>query len=539
MGLKNAVRALKRGIALMNGDESGVELILAALQCLPNGQLGATFGSKFSRVHSRNVVKKLHIAAEDGRKEVSSISDPERLDSGILQCAFLIGGCAIGGGFLALPNTTAALGFAPSVVVLVVCSAFLATQALLFATVTAGVYKEGNRRPISVLSVARNTLGPRAAAGISICFAALLTATLSAQIAKGGDLVVELLAALGAADLSSLRVVGCLAYAIPCAALSLSGRNALVTSVAAVLTAGMLLAFGALLGAAGPKISWSALALQPEAQWGAAFSPMVVGVCLQLLTYLEAVPAVCMQLQGDLPRIRAAILIGGSIPLVMCISWNAVALGQTNVSLHRDVLQLLGASTVKHQVTALAWFASSTTTIGCFLALFQLFCDGLHVLPMPVGGGCPAAHHNQHHEITSPVGLTETEQTTHHGKATSAGLHPRNYGSGELRIWLARTTTFCLPVSVALSGPNVFYAATAFAGEYPVVILWGIFPPLMFWAQRYGIQKSPLWPPDFARVGLAGLVTLSAVFLMVCAVHDMGPILASTLAAFRILPNHT
>ena len=54
-------------------------------------------------------------------------------------------------------------------------------------------------------------------------------------------------------------------------------------------------------------------------------------------------------------------------------------------------------------------------------------------------------------------------------------------------------------VAVALTSPEVFFKAMDFAGAYPVAILWGVFPPLACLKLRRTTSGARTAGPDVAR----------------------------------------
>lgn len=56
--------------------------------------------------------------------------------------------------------------------------------------------------------------------------------------------------------------------------------------------------------------------------------------------YHDLVPVLCSYLEEDRHRIRQAIIFGSAIPLVMFISWEAVALGLTGEQIDGDPIQV-------------------------------------------------------------------------------------------------------------------------------------------------------------------------------------------------------
>lgn len=142
------------------------------------------------------------------------------------------------------------------------------------------------------------------------------------------------------------------------------------------------------------------------------------------------------------------------------------------------------------QLTVMTWCATATTTIGCFLALFLLIKDAL--------------------------------QPARNGRS----FLPLQLDSSEQRDWVARSLTVLPPLAVASAGPQVFLLAIAFAGEYPVVALWGFLPSLLALELYRGTEKEKdsWW--------LYGMMGLSTSFLFSCLAHDVPGMMESVVSFF-------
>ncbi len=62
-----------------------------------------------------------------------------------------------------------------------------------------------------------------------------------------------------------------------------------------------------------------------KADWAAL--PDALPVMMLAFVYQNVMPVVVTKLEGDVPRIRAAICLGVAIPLLMFLSWEAAILG--------------------------------------------------------------------------------------------------------------------------------------------------------------------------------------------------------------------
>jgi tyrosine-specific transport protein len=66
-----------------------------------------------------------------------------------------------------------------------------------------------------------------------------------------------------------------------------------------------------------------------KADWAAL--PDALPVMMLAFVYQNVMPVVVANLEGNVPRIRAAICLGVAIPLLMFLSWEAAILGSLPV----------------------------------------------------------------------------------------------------------------------------------------------------------------------------------------------------------------
>lgn len=214
--------------------------------------------------------------------------------------AALVAGTAIGGGFLALPYTTAPLGFLPSSAGLAACAAVLLVQAAVLADVIIDASVESGE-PASLATVSRQAFGPAGARMVASLFAALMVTTLTAQFAKGG----ELLSARGGPH----RAAATTAFALCSGAVAAFTPTRSAAALSAVLTAGFVGCLGASCTRALPLACWARLA---RADWSAAAAWRAAPTLLQLLVYSEAVPTICLLCGMEKRRTRRALATGAA-----------------------------------------------------------------------------------------------------------------------------------------------------------------------------------------------------------------------------------
>jgi tyrosine-specific transport protein len=202
--------------------------------------------------------------------------------------------------------------------------------------------------------------------------------------------------------------------------------------------------------------------------------------------YHNIVPVVTTQLEGDVKKIRRAIAIGSTIPLLMFVTWNAVILGSVSPDMMKgvsdgstvfDPLQLLrngnAGAWLGILVSVFSEFAIVTSFIGFVYGLLDFFKDLLDVAP--------------------------------------------NDSSKRLPLY----SLVLLPAtSLSVLNPSIFFTALDYAGTFSMSVLGGIIPALMAWKQRYSQQQNsnhalnPLIPG-----GKVTLVAIASVAMAVMVRH--------------------
>lgn len=212
------------------------------------------------------------------------------------------------------------------------------------------------------------------------------------------------------------------------------------------------------------------------AHWEAI--PPALPVVALAFVFQNVVPVIASSLEGDIIKIRQAIIYGVGVPWLMFMAWDAAILGNPaalNAVAGADPLAALRSEgpLVSSLVDGFSLLAIATSFIGFVLGLTEFVSDSLQ---LPVGG-----------KKAVPYVLT---------------LAP--------------------PFALALTFPNLFFKALEFAGTYGVLVLFGLIPVAMAWSERYGdttlssFRVAPGGKGVLVGVGaLAGGVILDQVYIAV------------------------
>uniref|UniRef100_A0A0E0LPE5 Tyrosine-specific transport protein n=1 Tax=Oryza punctata TaxID=4537 RepID=A0A0E0LPE5_ORYPU len=234
---------------------------------------------------------------------------------------FLVAGTTVGAGILAIPAVTQEAGFLASAVTCIFCWSYMVVTGLLVAEVNVNTMCELGSGGVSLVSMAMRTLG-----------------TFGVRTA-------------------CQRVIGAV-------------NGFLVFSILASFTTLVVVASG--------NLQWSSLL---EANFSAA--PQSIPIIALSFVYQNVVPVLCTNLEGDLSKVRKAIVVGTAIPLALFLIWDAVILGTlpglAGDGTIIDPLEQLRSSngTVGPIVEAFSFLAIGTSYIGFVLGLSDFIADFL------------------------------------------------------------------------------------------------------------------------------------------------------------------
>ncbi|CAI5489655.1 unnamed protein product [Closterium sp. Naga37s-1] len=242
--------------------------------------------------------------------EVNMKHEPGSLVSSTL----LVAGTTVGAGILALPAVTSEAGFLPSCATCIVCWLYMVATGMLIAEVNVNTMCELGSGGVSLVSMAQRTLGT---AGVRIAGTTYLLihyAVITAYVSRSAD-IISSAAAVPHGLAASL-------FTISFGALCYFGSQRAIGLVNGMLVAGIVLSFAFLL-------AFSLADIHPQALLAAniAAVPASVPIIALSFVYQNVVPVVATNLEGNLPRIRTAILAGTALPLLMFLLWDAAILG--------------------------------------------------------------------------------------------------------------------------------------------------------------------------------------------------------------------
>ena len=378
----------------------------------------------------------------------------------ILNAALLISGTTIGGGFLALPTVTSPAGFIPSSITIIGVWLYFLSQSFILVECLLRTKSKDIPQP-GVAAATKSTFGVIGERMIGILLTILIEATLVSQISRAGLMY------------PPMYRVTCAVAAISIAAVVFLPQKGVqfASNANSLLTGGFLLSALAVFGFGVKDAVWSRLFLSND--WNVV--PNSIPTFLQLLVYGEIVPSVCTLLKYNVGAIRIAIFIGSFLTLCLQLGWSALGIslippGSIGGTSNNDAVNILLSQQVqlKVPVICLAITAILTTILGSYLALLTTFNDVINKT-------------NSYVNSESSDTKISTNSDTMKRNSTST----KQSRSISLRQRITIGSLITLPaLSIASTSPSVFLNAIDFAGSYPVLLLWGVIPPIIALLQR-------------------------------------------------------
>ncbi|WP_458118590.1 aromatic amino acid transporter [Mannheimia haemolytica] len=386
----------------------------------------------------------------------------------ILGSALMIAGTTIGAGMLAMPLTSAGMGFGATALLLVGLWALLAYTGLLFME----VYQTAPQKDVGVASLAEQYFGLIGRVLATFSLLVLLYALLAAYITGGGSLLAGVMPEMADADMK--LKISILIFTAVLGTFVVVGVKS-VDGLTRVLFLGKIVAFIAVLLMMLPKAKLENLTAIP----------------LDNLLIISAIPifftafgfhvimgTINSYLDTDIGKIRKSIYIGTAIPLVAYLLWQLATHGVLSQNEFTTILTqdptLNGLVKATSQITG-------STILGEIVRLFS-------VLAL----------------ITSFLGVSM-------GIFEGVGDLLKRLNLPTNRLWLT-IATFTPPILFALFYPNGFIKALGYAGL--LFAFYGMILPIgLAWKAR---RQYPNLPYRVIGGNLALVVALIAgIIIMV------------------------
>lgn len=374
-----------------------------------------------------------------------------------LGAVLLTAGTCIGAGMLALPISTAPLGFWLAGLLVSAIGVLMMVTGLYTAEVNA--WFPGN---ISFITMAEKTLGPWGKKITWCLFLFLLYALVAAYLAGGAALTIHFFTAFSTFQFS--QQAGLVPWVVTgCCLIYLGTRTVDLLNKALVL--GLVVSYSVLILVLWPHTHAVPHHFIPHS----GFIWVALPIILTSYGYHIVIPSIHAYLDQDAAQVRRTILLGCAVAIAVYLLWMYLVFRVIN-----DPAQILGAqssdglarllsavtahASVTIMVSSFVFFALSTSFVGVALGLFHLIADGLR-LPANAPGNLMAA-----------------------------------------------VLTFVPPLGFAVFYPQGFVVALSYAG-FIVALLHGVLPVWMAWRGRYTLRLSGA--QNYRVIGGKGLLILT------------------------------
>jgi len=344
----------------------------------------------------------------------------------------LISGTMVGVGMLALPIATGEGGLLPAILIYLLCWFFMLCTGLLLLEVCSWMPKDSN-----LITMSERLLGP---IGKNVCWVVYLFLFFTVMIAHvvGGGAILHDISAIPHWASTILYVL----IFSPVIYLGTRWVDRLnITLMIGVVTSYLLFIF-----VASKHVDFT---LYKHVDWPKAW--IALPILFTAFTYQVIVPTLMTYMERNVKKVRLAIILGTTIPLVIYLIWECLILGIIPVDGEHGLGEALkqGQNAVMplKEITgihivytigkAFAFFTMTTSYIALALAYLDFLADGLKV---------------------------------------------KKKGFKKILLCLA---IFVPPVIFAMTYPHIFLKALGYAGGFSCAILFGLFPPLMAWVGRY------------------------------------------------------
>ncbi|MDG6894976.1 aromatic amino acid transport family protein [Volucribacter amazonae] len=305
----------------------------------------------------------------------------------ILGSALMIAGTTIGAGMLAMPLTSAGMGFTATFLLLIGLWALLTYTGLLFME----VYQTAPRKDVGVASLAEQYFGLPGRILATLSLLILLYALLSAYVTGGGSLVAGLLPTIG--DEKLTLQIGIILFTVILGAFVIIGIKG-VDGLTRLLFSGKIIAFVIVLFMMLPKAKLENLTAIPIDN---RLILSAVPIFFTAYGFHVIMASINTYLDADIRRIRTAVIIGTCIPLVAYLLWQLATHGVLTQSEFMQILkedatlnglvkatrQITGSEILGEAVRLFSALALITSFLGVALGIFEGVGDLLKRMNLP------------------------------------------------------------------------------------------------------------------------------------------------------------
>ena len=222
----------------------------------------------------------------------------------------LIAGTMVGVGMLALPVATGEGGFLPAAFIYLVCWLFMLCTGLLLLEVCTWMPKDAN-----LITMAHKLLGPWGKIACWVVYLFLFISVMIAHVVGGGAVMAEIFGSTVPHWLTMILYVLLFSPVIYLGTKWVDRLNM-------TLMAGVILSYLLFIPASYQQVNLSLLA---RSDWSKAW--LALPVLFTAFTFQVIIPTLMTYMNRNVNKVRLAIILGTSIPLVVYLIWEFLILG--------------------------------------------------------------------------------------------------------------------------------------------------------------------------------------------------------------------
>ncbi|KAK9668576.1 hypothetical protein RND81_13G069500 [Saponaria officinalis] len=425
---------------------------------ITNSSFSSSFTAKyypFNRNHTNETTSTSKCFATDGNECSKQES------KSFWGAVSLIIGTAVGPGMLGLPAATTKSGPLPSTIAILLSWVYVISSIILVAELSFATMEEDGVKEVSFTGLPTKAFGAQFGAFVSVVYASLSFSLLVACVSGIGSIVSQWFPNMNTLASHSLfpLLLGSIIWFFPFETIDTTNRFLcfmMLVSIITLVGIGVSFARSNLVASFG-NVSWNVLTILPA-----------IPVTVLTLGFHVITPFICKVAGDTVNDARKAILVGGTVPLVMVLSWNLIVLGLSGTGkaqssfIQTDPIKLLLSvkSSALFAVQGFAFSALATSFIGYAVSFPKQLIDTLELI---------FRRNNPKTEIFEVNGTED---------ASNESISSRNSCKWNLR-GLISAAVLVVPILVASFYPSTFSKALDFAGVYANCFLFGVLPPAM------------------------------------------------------------
>jgi tyrosine-specific transport protein len=292
----------------------------------------------------------------------------------------LVSGTTIGAGMLAIPISTASNGFFPSVLIFLLCWAFMLATAFFFLHVNLSI--EGD---INLITMAHKTLGRWGRALSWIVYLLLLYSLIAAYIAASASVFRS--AVLNVTHFALPHWICNFFLPVIFGGFVYLGTKG-VDLVNRILMIGLVVAFALTIVVVPSHVQESNLL---RMDWNALY--LTVPIIITSFGYHIIIPSLSNYMNHDRKHLVHTLVIGSIVPLVFYLIWQLLVLGavpldgpdglhaawKSGVSATTPLSKVIPSKLLRTGVNFFAFFAIVTSFLGVSLSLSDFLIDGFRI----------------------------------------------------------------------------------------------------------------------------------------------------------------